>query len=455
MSAWQARFAQALRSTLTGAAGGPSKRLAFVQAAVQPSKFIVLPIALLVTAPFGAAFAFYQNLTAISYADGGGIRRACAAAWRQANLRAMQNWILLGITGLLAAGVFANVAVALLIAPQLLKSFLGIETPLTQGEASPLNSTFIAIALALTYAIVDPLVKAIYTLRCFYGESLATGEDLKAQLKAVAAAVAVAAALLVCAGRASYAQTPERQQTTSAQPAVAGDLNRSIDNVLQRSEFSWRLPRRAHVAEKKNWFTSLISSWSDALGRWLDRLIDWLNERARSDRGARAPARKAPELRTWFYILIGAAMLISLALLVHSFRRGKRKTMEAEAIAAAAPDLSSEETSADQLPADEWLRAAREYASRNDFRLAVRALYLASLAQLGALSLIAIGRGKTNQQYARELRRRARSNPAILQAFAETAGIFERSWYGLYDVDAGAVLRVEENLAAMRPRVEQ
>jgi hypothetical protein len=129
--------------------------------------------------------------------------------------------------------------------------------------------------------------------------------------------------------------------------------------------------------------------------------------------------------------------------------------VEAEAIAAAAPDLSSEETSADQLPADEWLRAAREYASRNDFRLAVRALYLASLAQLGALSLIAIGRGKTNQQYARELRRRARSNPAILQAFAETAGIFERSWYGLYDVDAGAVLRVEENLAAMRPRVEQ
>ena len=36
---------------------------------------------------------------------------------------------------------------------------------------------------SLTYLCVDPILKAAYALRCFYGRSLQSGEDLKAELK--------------------------------------------------------------------------------------------------------------------------------------------------------------------------------------------------------------------------------------------------------------------------------
>ncbi len=85
----------------------------------------------------------------------------------------------------------------------------------------------------------------------------------------------------------------------------------------------------------------------------------------------------------------------------------------------------------------------------------MRALFLANLAYLGGNSLIAIDRGKSNDDYARELRRRTRSKPEILPVFNDTVTVFERSWYGMYDVTAELVTRVEDNLAATRARVEQ
>jgi len=124
-------------------------------------------------------------------------------------------------------------------------------------------------------------------------------------------------------------------------------------------------------------------------------------------------------------------------------------------VTAAMPDLASNDARADQYPPDEWLRTARECIARNDLRLAVRALYLASLAYLGGRSLIAIDRGKSNHDYARELRRRARSRSEIMPVFSDTIDVFERSWYGMYDVDSDLVARMEANLAAMRACVEQ
>ena len=64
----------------------------------------------------------------------------------------------------------------------------GIESVFTQSPLSVWNTTFLSGVLGLTYLCVDPLVKAVYVLRCFYGESLKSGEDLKAELKHFATA---------------------------------------------------------------------------------------------------------------------------------------------------------------------------------------------------------------------------------------------------------------------------
>ena len=66
--------------------------------------------------------------------------------------------------------------------PYLLKTFLGIETTFTRaGNWSVLNTTFLAACCGVAYLCLDPVLKAIYVLRCFYGQSLQTGEDLKVE----------------------------------------------------------------------------------------------------------------------------------------------------------------------------------------------------------------------------------------------------------------------------------
>src|SRR5579884_2143640 len=109
VSACQAAFAQALRSTLTGTRAAPFGRLAFVQAVLQPTKFVTLPIAALITIPFAAVFAFYQNLMIVGFENGGGIRQVYESARRQAGLWQKQNWAILAFVSMLVVVVFLNI----------------------------------------------------------------------------------------------------------------------------------------------------------------------------------------------------------------------------------------------------------------------------------------------------------------------------------------------------------
>ncbi len=193
----------------------------------------------------------------------------------------------------------------------------------------------------------------------------------------------------------------------------------------------------------------------DKAAAWLDAFFNWLHEHFGPRQSAPAEKHRMPAIRTWIYILIGAAAAISLVLIAAAFRRRPRAAISAEAITAALPDFAIDDALANQLPADEWLRTARECMARNDLRLALRALYLANLAYLGGRSLVVIDRGKSNGDYGRELRRRARSKPEILPLFSDTVRLFERAWYGMHDVTREQVAKIEENLASTKSYVEQ
>jgi hypothetical protein len=94
---------------------------------------------------------------------------------------------------------------------------------------------------------------------------------------------------------------------------------------------------------------------------------------------------------------------------------------------------------ADQLPEEGWSRMARELLERGEWRLALRALYLASLAHLAQRNLVTITRSKSNQDYLRELDRKAHALPEVAQLFAENVSTFDCVWYGLHAVDEGKV----------------
>ena len=84
------------------------------------------------------------------------------------------------------------------------------------------------------------------------------------------------------------------------------------------------------------------------------------------------------------------------------------------------------------------------------FRLALRASYLASLAHLGQRDFIRLARHKSNRDYDRELQRRARANPELLTAFDRNLAAFERSWYGEHAVTPETLGNFAQNLERIR-----
>ena len=441
MNVWQAIYAVELRNRL----GDRSEarwtarrilRLAIQQSAVQPTSLVVIPIGALLVLPFAWIYGFYQNFTVLADIKQS---RAYALLWTR------QSWLVLGIQTAFAIFVAANIAIAIFAVPRLLQMLLGIETVFTRSGGRLLSSTFFAVCLSLTYLCVDPIMKAIYVLRCFYAESVHSGADLRSTLSV--AAVLVVAILVPISG-------------AFAQPQIsAPELDRAIDQVIHQRQYTWRLPRQ-HAPEaesQKNIFVRFTEGTWRAIRRGFRRLIKWIGEwldelfRRREGEGGRSPAGA---LRVGMYFLL-AAMAVGLGFLLIRALRQRTASQAAVAVAVAAPlDLSAENLVADQLPEEGWRGLAKDWIARNDFRMALRALYLASLAYLGERQLIRIHRGKSNRDYHRELDRRARSTPELAAVFGQNLAVFESSWYGRKEVGPDAIDAFVANLDRMKAHAE-
>ena len=103
-----------------------------------------------------------------------------------------------------------------------------------------------------------------------------------------------------------------------------------------------------------------------------------------------------------------------------------------------------------ELPEDGWVKLARELLEKGEFRLALRAFYLANLAHLAGRNLIRIARFKSNHDYERELQRRAHVLPEVLKTFSQNVSVFDRIWYGLHEVNQEIVIRFAKNVENIR-----
>jgi hypothetical protein len=146
------------------------------------------------------------------------------------------------------------------------------------------------------------------------------------------------------------------------------------------------------------------------------------------------------------YFLIAFALFLAgwIAWRRRWFQRARPKPA---APALAAVKLDADDLTADQLPEESWLALAARSLAENNFRVALRAYYLANLAWLGRSQFLTIHPGKTNREYQRELRRKARAFAGARELFAVNIAAFERAWYGQHEVSAG-------DAAAFRQRIE-
>lgn len=464
MKAWQSIFAVRL-AAFVGGEPAPSftlrriMKLTAQQAAWQPFSLFVLPAASLVLLPFGWAYAYFQNLSLTGDGEQPGFTGPSRKAWKMASLWSTQNHAILALYSLLWLVVFLNIGTTIAFLPEVIRMFTGIESAFTMSGTSLLNTTFVAVAAGLTYCCLNPFIKAVYVLRCFYGESLQTGADLKAELNAAAnqssgiqvaillAAVLLGSSLFVGVARAGTevrpTNTTEAPPSKNIQKVSPGKLNDAIDRVISQREYQWREPRKKEdVNEDQGALVNFLMGIRDwvidvtkpARNLW-QRFIDWLRHLLNPD-DSKAISESTPlteDEQLLLVALIAVAAAVLGLVLWRMRRRNKTPEIEAQAVTLV-PDLQDENLSASVLPEEEWQALAADLIAKGELRLAMRALYMASLAFLAGRNLITIARYKSNRDYQRELLRRAREKEPLQLAFSDNVAMFERSWYGMHEV---------------------
>jgi len=465
MKTWQAVFARQLLGELCGdGVGWPGwrefLRLATTQLIVQSASLFLLPLALVLIVTFPHTCACFQSATALASRQELGTRDLLRRAAREAFRWPGQNVRGLLILVLFGGFVFLNVTSGALLLPHLLKMLLGIESDFTRSSATALNPTTLVTLLGLTWLCLDPILKAFYVLRCFHGDALRTGQDLRAGLRRLAAAGAVALALVFTAVHSPAAEEAD-SPPSAAKPAPASlgqsvpatDLDRAIRDTLNRPEYDWR-PARERTDEDRGWLLTTLDDFVATLRDWMSRFWDWLTEflrklfRLRStpgDGGSGIPVTRL--LLIALVLLLAAVVAVALVRLLRTWN--PTPTVTAQPVAAV-PDLNAEDVHAGQLPADGWSRLAAELLDRGEFRLALRARYLASLALLAERGLLTLARFKSNRDYQRELDRRAHALPGLAGWFAESVGLVDRVWYGRDEVGREAVERFARTVEEMR-----
>ena len=430
MKFWQAIFARRIRAQLSVEPPPPLNfrrclRIFLTQTILQPFGLFLIPCALVLTVPFAWVHAFFQNATALAH-DEGSVHKLFKKSCKQAALWPMQNNLALCILSAFALYVFLNWATVCLLLPQLLKT--------------------------------------LYTLRCFYGDSLQSGEDLKAELKPfvslqkIAAVIFILAAILSAAPAKAANNSPPAQNASQVSPPA---LDKAIDQTIHESKYVWRMPREKIQDADAN--EGIIAKFFDKIGamlrKWTRAFFNWLNDWLRKWLRHRPTVSAADnsgygwiesvQLLLWTLVAVAAA---ALAIFLYRVWRGRQKsrTIVASEAIFPTPDISDENIGADQLPEDGWMKLARELLERGEFRLAMRAFYLASLSHLAARNLISIARFKSNRDYERELRRRAHAFPDLLSIFDDNLSVFERIWYGMHEVNPDLVNRFSDNVEKIK-----
>ena len=471
MKFWQVIFARRLLARVAGEAPRAvhlrrGTRILLTQIILQPLGLFLVPLSLVLALPFAWVYAFYQNATVLADGDDS-VPELFKKSCRQAALWPKQNHVALAILFGFAFYVFINWATVCLVLPHLIKMLLGIDSVFSKSPLSMLNTTFFAAMFGLTYLCVDPLLKAFYVLRCFYGESLQSGEDLKAELKPfvrggqVIAGTVLLLGMLSLGGAARAADAPSPPGPQKVAQISPPDLNRAISDTIHENKYAWRMPReKVETADADNgpmarFFDkvgAMLRKWARAVANWID---EWLRKLSRNWHPASSGSGASGygwimsvQLLLWGLI---AVALAALAIFLYQVWRGRRKTHRAVASEAffPVPDVADENVGAEQLPEDGWRKLARELLARGEFRLAMRAFYLSSLSHLAARNLISLARFKSNRDYERELRRRGHAFPELLSMFGDNLFVFERIWYGMHEVNAGLVGQFATNVERM------
>jgi hypothetical protein len=412
----------------------------------------LLPLASLLTFPLGWVWSWFQTRTVLAASAGGPLSFAKV---REVSTPALKQ-IHFGMLYLSAfyVVVLVNVGVVCAAAPRLANSWLGIDTFAAFGGVSIFNTTYFASIGMLAWLVLDPLCKAFFVLRVFYLRSEQNGDDLRLAVRAAAARrTTTLACVLLCL--LALGTSPQAQASIATPPEVPaavepGALGRGLERTFNHGDFAWRTrpardlatARRVHgpveALFEQAWKT-LIRGIDAVVDTW-NRLRDWWRSLFPKDKDEKespgSPSSFAAVADVMLIVLLVLAIGLLGFLVFASLKKAPSRapTPFKTGRAVPAPDLRDGQIHAAMLPWLEWLALARKQQAAGEWRLALRALFLAQLARHADEGLLALARHKTNLEYEHELRRRLPGASDRQTRFRGQRLLFEAVWYG----DAGA-----------------
>ena len=144
----------------------------------------------------------------------------------------------------------------------------------------------------------------------------------------------------------------------------------------------------------------------EALSNGFERLMKyvfkkWFTSKGVSSDGIDLEHRATSWVESLGQVLKGLLALLGVILAFLLYRQWRKLPPPPAKAEAAAPEvnLESDQVVATQLPENEWLKLAEDKISAGEYRLAMRALFLATLAHLGERKLLGIVRSKSNGDY--------------------------------------------------------
>ncbi len=459
----QAEFCGRLRAVRFGAEPAPLSvralvRTAVRQASVQGWAVPLMPVALVLTLPAAVTWMFFENVTALaSSPDVGG-----ESLERRARREAMRwpgpaHLALLLFSGVWLC-VWLNIATLFYAVPWLARTLFAVDNIFGLSGWSAMNSTLLALVTILTWLAVDPLVKSYHVLRTFYGEARHTGEDLRLELRRPTGRGSLAKAMRIVmltlglgllAGVGAGPGNLLAAVETAGQPSPV-QMDEALDQALRDRDFRWSLqpvPSLEVESVADSWVKRFVRQGVElvaqvgrdirdffrSVGDWFDGLF-----KSKKDKVKETPKEKVSTegvgafARGLLYTLLGLCLAALLWILWTSWKKRPvaPRMLSPQATAALPPDLNDEKLEASRLPSHEWLELARAQLACGEWRLALRALYLGSLASLGARGLVNLARAKTNLDYERELGRRAAGQTEVVAGFRARRLSFECVWYG-------------------------
>lgn len=457
MKCWQSVFTARLLSWIKGEpppswSAGRVIRMSVEQTFIQPTGLFLLPILLFLMVPFGWGYAWYQNTTVYGNGASRNLRDLLSSLKTQSLLFPEQNHTVLLILSLFGPALFLNILILIYAIPWLLQTLLGLETAFKGWHL--MNTTLWMISMGIAYLLLDPAVKSLYTLRCFYGEAIRSGEDLIVELKGLSALRNSAVALIfVLFFTAAYPDFTPPAQAAEAVPegrVAPADINRSAEEVVQRREFSWRFPRqndRIGPSREKGpigAFLDTLILWAKhalkTIFQWIGDAIEWIFRHFFKQKEIDLPGGGS-ETAGWstsplimLYLLVGAtASLLGVALFRAWRKYSISKKIDPQPAALPEVNLMKEEIKPDDLPVNQWLDLARELLKKGETRLALRAFFLACLACLAEQRALTIAQFKSNREYEIELKRNLRDDPQLIEAFTQNRYLLEQVWYGRHE----------------------